>query len=207
MSPENRTPVPPKPFLIRHGRLTSSILAPLVVATGMLAFAGTAAAAQPPSGGDNHCYRTTDGRHPRPCLISIPGPQGRPGPQGIPGPAGPCIEIDSIQQGANEEFAVALVGGKTFGGHRRNPPPDASHLYEWTDLTTGTFAATYPTDACAASLNTRGNDLYFKVITPRGRVFETVCATNGSDNFDCDATTANPTGGTWVEVLPPPLVP
>ncbi|MDX6350565.1 MAG: hypothetical protein QOF84_5355, partial [Streptomyces sp.] len=60
MSPENRTPVPPKPFLIRHGRLTSSILAPLVVATGMLAFAGTAAAAQPPSGGDNHCYRTTD---------------------------------------------------------------------------------------------------------------------------------------------------
>jgi hypothetical protein len=193
MSPENRTPVPPKPFLIRHGRLTSSILAPLVVATGMLAFAGTAAAAQPPSGGDNHCYRTTDGRHPRPCLISIPGPQGRPGPQGIPGP---CIDLDAVQQASSEEFAIAVVPGATFGGHRVDTPTPGT--YQWTNLSTGTFAATYPTTACAGALNFSGNEIQFKVITLGGDVYETICATNGLVLNCAAGQSGHPTvTGTW----------
>jgi hypothetical protein len=194
MRPENRT----RRRLLTNGVLSTAVLALTgISAPALAATHGTDTFAQvrasdgtgtgTGSGGDHdRCHSRSEANRPKPCPEGIPGPQGPPGPRGPQGPQGdtgpqgipgPCTDLDAAQQGNNEEFAIAVVPGATFGGHRNNTPVVGA--YTWTNLSTGTFAATYPTDACAGAVNFAGNTLRFKVITLTGNVYETTCNVAG----------------------------
>ncbi|WP_328969723.1 hypothetical protein [Streptomyces sp. NBC_00239] len=108
------------------------------------------------------------------------GEQGPIGPSGPAGPPGPCQSIDSYLPSNAEEFALAVKNGVASLGHRtRAGGMGAFTAYTWNPLNDGVQAASYPANVCTGTLASQGNDLYLKVMTTGGTVYQTVCATNG----------------------------
>ncbi|MCB5166235.1 hypothetical protein LG634_15505 [Streptomyces bambusae] len=98
---------------------------------------------------------------------------------------------------AAEEFTLAVKNGVASLGHRVRPENmGALGNYTWDALNNGAQAQSYPENVCTGTLSSQRNELWLKVMTTGGTVYQTLCTTNGVDFPMCP----NP----WAQIMAQP---
>ncbi|MCP3821019.1 hypothetical protein NLX86_23870 [Streptomyces sp. A3M-1-3] len=96
------------------------------------------------------------------------GPPAPPAP-----PAAPCNDIDSIVVSRFEEFTAVINRGRVFAGRRTLVPRGPVF---WQNLSTN---PRFPRGACNVTVLAQGNDVWVRVLTTAGRLYETHCDAPG----------------------------